>query len=207
MAIEKYNKLNSYRQQMINDIDFDVDIDCIRCGEKRVGIDQIGGLTLQGHGGYSDFIDTAFDEQATICHLCHECAHKFLLWIGKRSPAWINSVGTTSHPRNTCQKNCKIDHNCFTKGYTKPWSHHGWDNTNIRGFISAIVYYFRLAGWRGARYVATSLLQGRQEYIDQSLDWLNHLLEEIALNDNTKYTFDDIRKAELRVREARQWKW
>ena len=83
----------------------------------------------------------------------------------------------------------------------------GWDNTNIRGFISAIVYYFRLAGWRGARYVATSLLQGRQEYIDQSLDWLNHLLEEIALNDNTKYTFDDIRKAELRVREARQWKW
>ena len=207
MAIEKYNKLNSYRQQMINDIDFDVDIDCIRCGEKRVGIDQIGGLTLQGHGGYSDFIDTAFDEQATICHLCHECAHKFLLWIGKRSPAWINSVGTTSHPRNTCQKNCKIDHNCFTKGYTKPWSHHGWDNTNIRGFISAIVYYFRLAGWRGARYVATSLLQGRQDYIDQSLDWLNHLLEEIALNNNTKYTFDDIRKAELRVREARQWKW
>ena len=65
-----------------------------------------------------DFIDTAFEEEARICHLCHECAHKFLLWIGRRSPAWINSIGTTSHPRNTCKRNCEIDHNCFTKGYT-----------------------------------------------------------------------------------------
>tara|TARA_Y100001937_G_scaffold79890_1_gene108280 strand:- start:16 stop:639 length:624 start_codon:yes stop_codon:yes gene_type:complete len=207
MEIERYSKLFSYRQQMINDTEFDVGLDCIRCGEKRVGIDQIGGLTLQGHGGYADFIDTAFEEEARICHLCHECAHKFLLWIGRRSPAWINSIGTTSHPRNTCKRNCDIDHNCFTKGYTKSWSHHGWDNRNVRGFISAIVYYFRLAGWRGVRYVIASLLTDRQNYIEQNLDWLNHLLREIATDKDSKYTLQDVKKAELRVREAKQWKW
>ncbi len=206
-SIQKYNKILAYRQAMINDTKFDEALDCIRCGAERVAIDQIGGFTLQAHGGYSDFVDTAFDEQARLCHLCHECAHKLLLWIGKRSTVWIDSQGSTSHHRNTCDRNCEIDHNCFTKGITKKWTHHGWDNRRVRGLISSAIYYFRLAGWRGVRYVIADILVDRQKYIDQQQDWLNHLLREIAIDPNTKYTSKDITKAELRVREAKQWKW
>ena len=36
MEIERYSKLFSYRQQMINDTEFDVGLDCIRCGEKEL---------------------------------------------------------------------------------------------------------------------------------------------------------------------------
>ena len=63
------------------------------------------------------------------------------------------------------------------------------------------------AGWRGVRYVVTSLLTDRQNYIEQNLDWLNHLLREIAMDKDSKYTLQDVKKAELRVREAKQWKW
>jgi len=199
MEIEKYNKVWAYRQAMIDDIEFSVENDCIRCGTKGVAYQQIEGFTIQAHGGYSDFVDTAFDEEARVCSFCHDCSHKLMLFIGKRSPTWINSQGSTSHPRSYD----KTDRS----EYNKSWYHHGWDNRRIRGFISSAIYYFRLGGWRGTRYVIADLLEDRQNLINQELDWLNHLLEEIALDKNTKYTFKDIRKAELKVREAKQWKW
>ena len=205
--IEIFNKVWAYRQAMINDTEFDVETDCIRCGAKDISWQQIEGFTLQAHGGYSDFVDTAFDEKERICNLCHDCAHKLLLFFGRRASAWIDSYSSTSHIRNTCKRNCKIDHNCYVEGMTKSWNHHGWDNRRIRGLISGIVYYYRLAGWRGSRYLITSLLADRKQYINQKLEWLNYILEEITIDPDTRYTDSDIHKAELEVREARKWKW
>ena len=122
-----------------------------------------------------------------------------MLFIGKRASTWIDSQGSTSHPRNY--------HKSDGSEYNKSWFHHGWDNRRIRGLISSAIYYFRLAGWRGSRYVIADILADRQNYIDQKLDWLNHLLREIAIDSNTKYNSTDIQKAELEVREAKKWKW
>jgi hypothetical protein len=198
-SIQKYNKVEALKQLMINDVGFSVESDCIRCGAKGVAYQQIEGFTIQAHGGYSDFVDTAFDDEARECSFCHDCSHKLLLFIGKRASTWIDSQGSTSHPRNY-HKSDGSEHN-------KSWFHHGWDNRRIRGLISSAIYYFRLAGWRGSRYVIADILADRQNYIDQKLDWLNHLLREIAIDSNTKYNSTDIQKAELEVREAKKWKW
>jgi len=156
--------------------------DCIRCGAKDI-YDQSNALTLEGHGGYGDFIDTAFEDERRYFMLCHKCAHKLLIWLGKYSVEFASSFGSGSHSE-------------------KNYWHHGWDNLTIRGLISLIWTESRLHGpYHGFKIALKKIIQGRQEWIDQTNQWLEHI------TDNPKYDDSDIIKAESELTERKKWRW
>ena len=73
-------------------------VECVRCQEPQV-FDNSSmkyipeALEVNLNGGYGMFVDNWQDRDDYKLMLCHECAHKLVLWLG------IPQVGTHGHPR------------------------------------------------------------------------------------------------------------
>ena len=180
----------------MSDITYNKDTDCIRCGRKDITIGEQNTLWLYASGGYGDFIDP-IDEPSRNTILCHYCAHKLLIWIGKRSKNWIWNFGTGSHlrPHTIAHKNPGIT-----------WWHYGWDNRRIRGLLSAMYMGFRMSLFYGLLESYKDFMDSRQEMIDQAKWWLDVVEKDKELG-YAEYNKKTYLKAVRDFREAKQWKW
>jgi len=138
---------------------FNVKTDCTKCGKKNVdNLDN--SLIIEGHGGYEQFIDTAFNEEPRFFYLCHMCAHKFMLFLGPNGENFTTSFNSGSHLRPDVAG--EKDENLVS------WWHYGWDNLRIRGLLSLIVYEVRLhKSLKGIKIAINKVQNGRQEWTDQ----------------------------------------
>ena len=135
---------------------FNVKTDCTKCGQSNV--DELdNSLVLEGHGGYEQFIDTAFESEPRYFYLCHMCAHKLMLFLGPNSETFATSFGSGSHVRPDVSTEEGVS-----------WWHYGWDNLRVRGLLSLMVYEVRLhRSLKGIKIAIDKVLNGRQEWIDQ----------------------------------------